>query len=323
MRIVFMGTPDFASGVLRYIIANNHDVVAVVTVPDKPSGRGQKITSSAVKNVALENNIPVLQPMKLKNPDFLEELAAFDADVFVVVAFRMLPKQVWNMPAKGTFNLHASLLPQFRGAAPINHAIISGETKTGVTTFFINEEIDTGDIIDAVEVPIDPKDDAGSLHDKLMTVGAELVHTTLLSIQKGNVPRKSQIIPEDGVLKPAPKIFKELCRIDFSKNGVELENFVRGLSPYPAAFCELVNNSQKSIYLKIFRVKTQKTEDEIPLGTVWSDSVNMLKIRCLDSWIYVDDLQMLGKKRMSIDAFLRGVRDITNFGHVCNPHCVV
>ncbi|MDD2412108.1 MAG: methionyl-tRNA formyltransferase, partial [Bacteroidales bacterium] len=295
MRIVFMGTPDFASGVLRYIIAKKHDVVAVVTVPDKPSGRGQKITSSAVKNEALKNNIPVLQPMKLKDPDFLEELATYKANVFVVVAFRMLPKQVWNMPPMGTFNLHASLLPQFRGAAPINHAIISGETKTGVTTFFINEEIDTGDIIDAVEVPIDSEDDAGTLHDKLMTVGAELVHTTLLSIQKGNVPRKSQVLPEDAVLKPAPKIFKEFCRIDFSKNGVELQNFVRGLSPYPTAFCELGNNSQKSIYLKIFRVNIQKTEDKIALGTVRGDSVKELKIRCLDSWVYVEDLQMLGK----------------------------
>ncbi|MDD2412400.1 MAG: formyltransferase family protein, partial [Bacteroidales bacterium] len=188
--------------------------------------------------------------------------------------------------------------------------------RSGVTTFFINEEIDTGDIIDAVEVPIDSEDDAGTLHDKLMTVGAELVHTTLLSIQKGNVPRKPQVLPEDAVLKPAPKIFKEFCRIDFSKNGVELQNFVRGLSPYPAAFCELGNNSQKSIYLKIFRVNIQKTEDKIALGTVRGDSVKELKIRCLDSWVYVADLQMLGKKRMPIDAFLRGFRDIADFGRV-------
>lgn len=323
MRIIFMGTPDFASGVLRYIIDKNHDVVAVVTVPDKPSGRGQKISSSAVKNLASEHGIPVLQPMRLKDPVFLEELAAYKADVFVVVAFRMLPKQVWNMPLLGTFNLHASLLPQFRGAAPINHAIISGETKTGVTTFFINEEIDTGDIIDAVEVNIEPQDDAGVLHDKLMTVGAQLVHTTLLSIQNGDVPRKAQILPESGLLKTAPKIFKDFCRIDFSKNGIELQNFVRGLSPYPAAFFELGNNSQKKIYLKIFRITVEKSDAKMPIGAVLTDSVKVLKIKCLDSWIFVDELQMLGKKRMPIDDFLRGFRDIADFGHVCISHSVV
>ncbi len=316
MRIVFMGTPDFASGVLQYILEQKHNVVAVVTVPDKPSGRGQKINSSAVKKMADIHQIPCLQPERLKDDFFLKDLSEFNADIFVVVAFRMLPKLVWSMPPKGTFNLHASLLPQYRGAAPINHALINGETKTGVTTFFINEDIDTGDIIDFAEVDIDKNDNVGILHDKLMTVGSKLVHETLQMIEHKKVLRKKQIVPIDGVLKMAPKIFKDFCRIDFSKNGEEIRNFSRGLSPYPAAYCELKNNLGELLFLKIFKIKIDYSASDLPLGTVLTDSSKILKIRCLDSWVCIEDLQILGKKRMLIADFLRGFRNISDFRRV-------
>ena len=316
MRIVFMGTPDIASGVLQYILEQKHQVVGVVTVPDKPSGRGQKVNSSAVKKMAELHQIPCLQPEKLKDEEFINELSAFNADVFVVVAFRMLPKVVWSLPPKGTFNLHASLLPQYRGAAPINHALINGETKTGVTTFFINEDIDTGDIIDFAEVDIAADDDAGVLHDKLMNVGAKLVHDTLLMIEQEKVLRRKQMLPLDGVLKMAPKIYKDFCRIDFSKNGEQIRNFVRGLSPYPSAYCELKNNLGELLYLKIFKITLDYSDSELPVGSVFSDSSKVLKIRCVDSWVCVQDLQMLGKKRMPIADFLRGFRNITEFRRV-------
>lgn len=313
MKIVFMGTPEFAAGVLQYIISLHHNVVAVVTMPDKPSGRGQKITSSAVKNIAMEYNIPLLQPTNLKDEQFLKELSELQADLFLVIAFRMLPKVVWNMPPKGTINLHASLLPQYRGAAPINHVLINGEEITGVTTFFINENIDTGDIIDFISIPIENEDNAGTLHDKLMNVGSELVHRTLNKIYSNDV----KPIPQNNIditkIQTAPKIFKDFCRINFYQEGKQIQNFVRGLSPYPAAFIELKNNLEEIIYLKIFKINFELTTDNILPETVFTDNSKILKIRCKDSWVFVKELQLLGKKRMQIDEFIRGFRNLNNF----------
>lgn len=311
-----MGTPDFAAGVLEYIIKKQHQIVAVVTVPDKPAGRGQKLTSSPVKQLAINNNIPVLQPISLKDSAFLDDLSSFNADLFVVVAFRMLPKVVWSMPSKGTFNLHASLLPQYRGAAPINHAVINGETISGVTTFFINENIDTGDIIDAVKVTIGENETAGDLHDKLMIIGSELVDKTIRDIELNRIKPKVQVISENEILKPAPKIFKDFCRIDFKQSGNVIHNFVRGLSPYPAAYLELKNSLGNILYLKIFKILVEKYDVDIPIGAIWTDGKSILKIRCLDSWIYIDELQQIGKKRMSIVEFMRGFRNITDFNQL-------
>lgn len=316
MKIIFMGTPDFAAGVLDYIIKKQHKIVAVVTVPDKPAGRGQKLSSSPVKQLAISNNIPILQPTSLKDPTFLDDLASFNADLFVVVAFRMLPKVVWSMPSKGTFNLHASLLPQYRGAAPINHAVINGETISGVTTFFINENIDTGDIIDAVKVSINENDTAGDLHDRLMIVGAELVDKTLHDIELNRVKPKTQTIGENEILKPAPKIFKDYCRINLNQPGNVISNFVRGLSPYPAAYLELKNSLGNTLYLKIFKILIEKSDRSIPIGTTWTDGKSILKIKCLDSWVYIDELQQIGKKRMSIVEFMRGFRNISDFNQL-------
>ncbi len=313
MKIVFMGTPEFAAGVLQYIIDKKHQIVAVVTMPDKPAGRGQKLSSSAVKILALENNIPVLQPTNLKDELFLKELSDYHADLFLVIAFRMLPKLVWSIPPKGAINLHASLLPQYRGAAPINHAIISGEKITGVTTFFINENIDTGDIIDSVSVQIDIDDNAGTLHDKLMAKGAELVNQTLHKIYTNQVKPITQNLSKINEIHLAPKIFKDFCRINFNQDGAKIQNFVRGLSPYPTAFIELRNNLGEFIYLKIFKINFEVSDDDFAPETVFTDNGKILKIKCLDSWVFVKELQLLGKKRMSIDEFIRGFRNLTEF----------
>jgi len=301
LRIIFMGTPEFAVPSLRSLVENNSNVVAVITVPDKPAGRGQKQTASPVKIYAEQQGIPVLQPEKLKNPEFLEELRSFKADLQVVVAFRMLPEVVWNMPTFGTFNLHGSLLPQYRGAAPINWAVINGETETGVTTFFIEKKIDTGKIIYKDKEPIHADDDAGSVYERLMMKGAALVVKTVEAIENGDYPQEDQDEPE--VLKPAPKIFRETCEIDWTKPAAEIHNFVRGLSPYPAAWTTL-----NGLSCKIFKTEIVRDEDSLEPGKYKTDNKTYLHFRALDGWIAVHVLQLEGKKRMETGEFLRGAK---------------
>jgi methionyl-tRNA formyltransferase len=301
MRIVFMGTPDFAVASLSALIDAGFHVVAVVTAADKPAGRGQKLQESAVKRYAEEQGIPVLQPLKLKDPAFLEELRAFHADLQVVVAFRMLPELVWNMPAKGTINLHASLLPNYRGAAPINHAIINGESSSGVTTFFLKHEIDTGDVIFSESVQIDPDETAGTLHDKLMIVGAELLIKTVKAIEDNNYTEQPQIQSE--VLRHAPKIFKEFCEINWNKPAQEIYNLIRGLSPYPTAFTRLQDKT-----LKVFKAQLIPGETNVAPGSHETDGKTYLQFAAQDGWLRLTDIQFEGKKRMQTDEFLRGMR---------------
>ncbi len=296
-----MGTPDFAVASLDALVQANFDVVAVVTAPDKPAGRGQKLNESAVKKYAVEKGIPVLQPEKLKNPEFIEELRSYQADLQVVVAFRMLPEIVWNMPAKGTINLHGSLLPQYRGAAPINHAIINGEKESGVTTFFLKQEIDTGDIILSDSVPIADDETAGELHDKLMVVGANLLVRTLLAIEANKITEQPQ--PQNDDLKHAPKIFKEDCKIDWNSPAQTIHNLIRGLSPYPTAFTVL---NEKN--LKVFRAEIEDKEPGIVAGGFLTDGKTYLKFAAKDGFIKLLDIQYEGKKRMLIEDFLRGMR---------------
>lgn len=307
MRIVFMGTPDFAVASLAALIEAGEQVVAVVTGPDKPAGRGQKLRQSAVKEYALQQGIPVLQPERLKSEEFLQELRAFQADLQVVVAFRMLPEAVWNMPPRGTLNLHASLLPQYRGAAPINHAIINGETETGVTTFLLQHEIDTGHILFAEKVTIAANDNAGQLHDRLMEVGAKLVVKTVQAIAQDQInPVPQENIPVNSPLRPAPKIFKEHCQIDWEQSQEQVYNLIRGLSPYPAAFTSL---DQKT--LKIYQAEKIPLEDgeaHPAPGTTRSDGKTYLDFTTRDGYIRVLELQLEGKKRMEIQEFLRGYR---------------
>ena len=296
-----MGTPDFAVASLDALVQANFDVVAVVTAPDKPAGRGQKLNESAVKKYAVEKGIPVLQPEKLKNPEFIEELRSYQADLQVVVAFRMLPEIVWNMPAKGTINLHGSLLPQYRGAAPINHAIINGEKESGVTTFFLKQEIDTRDIILSDSVPIADDETAGELHDKLMVVGANLLVKTLLAIEANNIIEQPQ--PQNDDLKHAPKIFKEDCKIDWNNQAQTIHNLIRGLSPYPTAFT-LLNEKN----LKIFKAEIEDKAPGIVAGGFLTDGKTYLKFAAKDGFIKLLDIQYEGKKRMLIEDFLRGMR---------------
>lgn len=296
-----MGTPEFAVPSLQSLVESNSNVVAVITVPDKPSGRGQKQTASPVKLYAEAQGIPVLQPEKLKNQEFLEELRAYKADLQVVVAFRMLPEVVWNMPAKGTFNLHSSLLPQYRGAAPINWAVINGETETGVTTFFIEKDIDTGKIIFQDHEPIHPDDDAGSLHDRLMERGAKLVVKTVQAIQDGDYPQEPQQEPAE--IRLAPKIFRETCEIDWNKPSVEIHNFIRGLSPYPAAWTTI-----NGLSCKIFKSKVAEFTESANAGEFRTDSKSYLYFKTGDGWLSIEVLQLEGKKRMEIGDFLRGNR---------------
>lgn len=312
MKIIFFGTPEFASSQLKAIISAGYNVVAVVTTPDKPAGRGKKIHSSEVKKTALEYGLPVLQPDHLKNPEFINILSSYHADLFIVVAFRMLPEIVWNMPPLGTFNLHASLLPQYRGAAPINYAIINGEKETGLTTFFIDKEIDTGAIIMQEKVNIDDDDTAGSLHDKLMNLGNSIVVDTIKIIEEGrvNLQNQNSIIQRDNsLLKPAPKIVKEDCNIDWSKDSMSIYNFVRGLSPYPAAHTKLVSKSDKILDLKIFKVAIEeKSTEKDHLYHVKTDGKSYLKVILKDFLVSILDIQQAGRKIMSIAEFLKGTR---------------
>ena len=312
MKIVYFGTPEIASSQLEAIIAAGYEVVAVVTVPDKPAGRGKKIQSSDVKLTALKYNLPVLQPVSLKSPEFIEELSSYNADLFVVVAFRMLPEVVWSMPPMGTFNLHASLLPQYRGAAPINHAIINGEKETGLTTFLLDKEIDTGEIIMQEKVVIEDDETAGTLHDKLMLLGNKVVVETIKIIEEGRVQSQSQemIIERDNLqLKPAPKIFKEDCKIDWTKDAKSIYDFIRGLSPYPAAHTQFVSENNDTIDIKVFEVvlKENKSEDA-DLYKIKTDGKTYLDIVLGKNNISVKVIQQAGKKAMPIADFLRGTR---------------
>ena len=308
IRIVYMGTPEFAVAPLESLLAEGFDVVAVVTAPDKQSGRGLKINESAVKKCALEHNLPVLQPERLKDPEFLEQLASFKANLFVVVAFRMLPVEVWSMPSLGTFNLHASLLPQYRGAAPINWALINGERITGVTTFFINEEIDTGKILFQESYSIEEYDNAGTLHDKLMEMGAALVVKTASAIRDRTVRPVAQDT-QYMALKPAPKLSRGLARIDWSRDARDIVNLIRGLSPYPCAHTTFVFEEQQ-LGVKIFeafvREKDQENED---WGTITSDGSSWLEIKCGTGSVRILNLQIAGKRRLDVGEFLKGFRE--------------
>jgi len=299
LRIVFFGTPDFAAAGLKKLVENKQNPVAVVTAPDKPQGRGKKMGMSAVKTYALEAGLPVLQPTNLKSPDFLEELKRYRADLQVVVAFRMLPEAVWNMPPLGTFNLHASLLPQYRGAAPINWAIINGEKETGVTTFFLQHEIDTGEIIFQEKEPIFETDTAGSLYQRLMEKGAELVVKTVNAIASGNYPKQPQHAVED--LKMAPKIFKNDCEINWQQPSENIRNFIRGLAPYPGAWTTLHGK-----VLKVYGVEKAAEGTNKPIGTFYTDGKKYLRVNTKDGTLNLLDIQLEGKKRMKAEEFLRG-----------------
>ena len=315
LRIVFMGTPDFAVASLKALIENGYNVVGVITVPDKPAGRGKLLSESAVKKYAVNNNLPVLQPEKLKNQEFIDELANLQADLQVVVAFRMLPEVVWAMPRLGTFNLHGSLLPQYRGAAPLNHAIINGETKTGVTTFLLNHEIDTGKILFKQETEIGENDTAGEIHDRLMEIGAKLVIETVDAIAEGNIqPVAQSELFADTTLLHAPKIFKEDCKIDWSKNTESVRNLIRGLSPYPTAWTVMVNDlTKEEIQVKIFfAMKSDLVKTTTP-GKIETDAKTFLNVACGDGWLQITDLQIAGKKRMKIEEFLRGFQHVNNY----------
>lgn len=303
-RIVFMGTPEFAVSSLEAIVAAGYEVAAVVTVPDRKSGRGQKITFSPVKEYALSHGMAVLQPEKLRDPEFLEELQGLAADLFVVVAFRMLPQVVWAMPPMGTFNLHASLLPQYRGAAPINWAIINGETESGVTTFMLNERIDEGGILMQECTPILPNDNAGTLHDRLAEIGSRLVVETIQGLADGTL--KPQPQNDSTLLSPAPKIFKADCVIDWRRNGKEICDFVRGLSPYPAATTAMTTGQGESVEMKIYEVEYETTEQTESVGTIITDQKKMLKIAVNDGFVTIMSLQISGKKKITASEFLRG-----------------
>ena len=305
LKVVFLGTPEFAKTALEAIHQSHHEVVGVVTVADKASGRGQKINQSPVKIYTSENNIPVFQPEKLRNLEFLEELRKLDADVFVVVAFRMMPKVLFEMPKMGTFNLHASLLPDYRGAAPINYAVINGEEKTGATTFFINEKIDEGNILLQEEIPVLENENAGSLHDRLMEMGSKLVVKTLDGLAENSITERPQ--PEVEHPKNAFKIFKEDTRIDWTKNSKEVHQFILGMSPYPAAFTTLkIGEDEKG--LKIYNGKFELSEHGKPIGSL-EISKNEFKIYTKDGMYFPSELQLEGKKRMNVKDFLNGFRN--------------
>lgn len=315
LRIVFMGTPGFAVASLAALLEGGYNVVGIVTAPDKPAGRGQKVSQSAVKIYAEEKGLNILQPEKLKSADFISELEKLKADLQIVVAFRMLPEVVWDMPPLGTFNLHASLLPLYRGAAPLNWAIINGETESGVTTFKLQHEIDTGNIIFQEKTAIEPNDNVEILHDKLMKIGAGLVSKTVDALAKGNITmiNQDELLAKGIVAKHAPKIFKDDCQIDWTKPALSIKNLIRGLSPYPAAWTNLKSLLDKETSMKIFRVETEKAGNQIEPGTIYSDRKTFIKIGTADGWISVKELQLSGKKRMAVDEFLRGFQQIEDY----------
>ncbi len=306
--IVFLGTPDFAVPSLEILVENGYPVVGVVTVPDKPAGRGQKILSSPVKQFAEKHNLKILQPVNLKDESFVHELKSLNADLQVVVAFRMLPEVVWNMPRLGTFNLHGSLLPQYRGAAPINWAVINGEKRTGVTTFFLKQEIDTGNIIFNSEIEITDSDTAGTIHDKLMTIGAQLVLKTVQSIESGKVKSLDQNSLTKGTLHSAPKLNRENTKLSLRLKPVEARNFIRGLSPYPAAHTELFNDNGIGFSLKIFDADATNIEHSNSIGKIETDNKSYLHIYLSGGYISINELQLSGRNKMKIRDFLNGVK---------------
>jgi methionyl-tRNA formyltransferase len=307
LRIIFMGTPEFAVPSLEILVENKFNVVAVITAPDKPQGRGQKLTPSAVKECALKYNLPILQPTNLKAPSFLDELKSYNANLQIVVAFRMLPEAVWAMPSLSTFNLHGSLLPQYRGAAPINWAIINGEKETGVTTFFLKHEIDTGSIIFQEKETISDEDNAGSLYGRLMHKGAALVLKTVQAIEQGDYPSVPQATSSE--VKHAPKIFKESCQIDWNQSTEQVRNFVRGLSPYPGAWA--IFNGKT---FKIFKIKnitdcdagSIRDKQNIAVGEFQTDNKTYLAVKSFDGWVSIEEFQPEGKKRMNVQEYFRG-----------------
>ncbi len=312
LRIIFMGTPDFAVASLKALVEGGYNVAGVITAPDKPAGRGKKLTCSAVKRYAVEKGLEILQPEKLKDAAFLGKLRSLQADLQVVVAFRMLPEAVWAMPPLGTFNLHGSLLPQYRGAAPLNWAVMNGETKTGVTTFLLDRQIDTGKILYKREIAIGENDTAGDIHDRLMGIGANLVVETVDAIAKGGVQPVSQSeLTKGGEIKHAPKIFKEDCKINWHKDAVQVRNLIRGLSPYPTAWAVLENiKTGKNWPTKIFFANKIGQEVTVAPGTIKTDGGTFLDVACTDGWLRVAELQIAGKKRMGTSDFLRGFQDI-------------
>lgn len=303
-----MGTPDFAVEPLRQLVEGGYNVVGVITMPDKPAGRGHKIQYSPVKQYALEQNLPLLQPEKLKDEAFVEALREWRADLQIVVAFRMLPEVVWNMPRLGTFNLHASLLPQYRGAAPINWAVINGDTETGITTFFLKHEIDTGEVIQQVRVPIADTDNVEVVHDKLMMLGGRLVLETVDAILNGTVkPIPQEDMATVGELRPAPKIFKETCRIDWNQPVKKIYDFIRGLSPYPAAWSELITSEEgEGVVVKIFETEKTYEPHQLAVGTILTDGKKFMKVAVPDGLVSILSLQLPGKKRLKVDELLRG-----------------
>lgn len=313
LRIVFMGTPEFAVPSLRRLVAEGYNVVGAVTVPDKPAGRGRHLRESEVKIAARELGIPLLQPEKFRDPVFLEALQALQPDLGIVIAFKMLPEVVWAMPRLGTFNLHASLLPEYRGAAPINWAIINGERETGVTTFLLNHEIDKGAILAQERVAIAPDDNVGSLYERLMLLGAELVTATVDRIATGDCTPVEQMHFDESRLHPAPKIFKEDCRIDWRQEGRRIVDLVRGLSPYPAAWTPLFKAGRESGTAKIFAVHFEPGGSAQRPGTIETDDRTYLAVACADGRIIVDELQIAGKRRMSTHDLLLGMRDLAAY----------
>ena len=304
-----MGTPAFAVPSLAILVENGYNVVAVITVPDKPAGRGQKLQMSPVKEYALSKNIPVLQPPRLSDPEFIDQLKSYGADLQIVVAFRMLPQLVWSMPPLGTFNLHGSLLPHYRGAAPIQHAVMNGDKMTGVTTFFLKHEIDTGNVILRKEIPIGAEENAGELHDRMMVIGADAVLETVRKIENKDVQPipQEQFMNNETILHPAPKIFREHCKLDFSKSIADLFNQVRGLSPYPGAFFELQQTNGEVIAVKVFKAKA------LPSGTVMTheiitDNKQFIRVSASDGFLELEEVQVPGRKRMSASELLRGFR---------------
>lgn len=314
IRIVYMGTPEFAVESLKQLVEGGYNVVGVITMPDKPAGRGHRIQFSPVKEYALSQGLPLLQPEKLKDETFLSELKAWNADLQIVVAFRMLPEAVWDMPRLGTFNLHASLLPQYRGAAPINWAIINGDKETGATTFFLTHEIDTGKIIMQKRIPITDSDNAGTIHDHLMALGASMVTETVDAILEDKIsPVDQNAVNTQEPLKPAPKIFKETCRIDWNKDAKDIFNFIRGLSPYPAAWCEWETPDHDIYPVKIFEAEVIENKAKNIPGTLHTDGKQFVEISCGNNAIRLRTIQLPGKKRLPVEELLRGFALSENF----------
>ena len=317
LRIVFMGTPEFAVPSLRALVEGGYNVIAVVTTPDKPAGRGQKMHESDVKIAARELGLPVLQPEKMKDPDFAEQMKQLRPDLGIVIAFRILPESIWSMPTYGTFNLHASLLPQYRGAAPINRAIMNGETETGVTTFLLNNGIDTGGILEQERVAIGEEDNVGTMYEKLMNIGTGLVLKTVERIAAGDIEPVEQQHIDESTLKPAPKIFKEDCIVDWTATGRSIVDFIRGLSPYPAAWTPMTGEGVQPLTAKIFSARFTACAHGRQAGQIDTDGKSYLRVACADGWIEIDDLQLAGKKRMSVRELLLGFRNAGSY--VCKP----